>query len=106
VIAIFSISLLLTFLLISRFNPEATEEYEQRLSGALTEIADTSKNAQLSESITLPAEEAEPVDLGITADRATQVLEARALVAAIKLERKKPTTEKSQRLTIPRLRSR
>jgi hypothetical protein len=101
VIAIFSISLLLTFLLISRFNPEATEEYEQRLSGALTEIADTSKNAQLSESITLPAEEAEPVDLGITEDRATQVLEARALVAAIKLERKKPTTEKVSAVNNP-----
>ena len=85
VIAVFSVSLLLTWLLISTLNPEVTEQYEQRLSGALAEIADTSKNAQFTESITLPAEEAAPVDLGTSADRGTQVLEARALVAAIKL---------------------
>jgi hypothetical protein len=85
VIAVFSVSLLVTWLLISTLNPEVTEQYEQRLSGALAEIADTSKNAQFTESITLPAEEAAPVDLGTSADRGTQVLEARALVAAIKL---------------------
>ena len=95
VIVIFSISLLVTWLLISTFNPEAAEKYEQRLSGALTEIADTSKNAQFAESITLPADEAAPVDLGAVADRETQVLEARALVAAIKLEQKKPNTQKA-----------
>lgn len=101
VIAIFSISLLLTWLLIATLNPEATEEYGQLLSGALTEIADTSKNAQFAESITLPTKEAAPVDLGTTADSGTQVLEARALVAAIKLEQKKPTIEKASALNNP-----
>lgn len=101
VIAIFSISLLLTWLLISTLNPEATEEYEQLLSGALTEIADTSKSDQFAESITLPAEEAAPLDLGAAGDRGTQVLEARALVAAIKLEQKKPAAEKASALDNP-----
>jgi hypothetical protein len=84
--------------LISTLNPEVTEQYEQRLSGALAEIADTSKKAQFTESITLPAEEAAPVDLGTPADRGTQVLEARALVAAIKLEQNKPSPEKALEL--------
>ena len=101
VIAIFSISLLLTWLLMSTLNPDAAEEYEQRLSGVLTEIADTSKNAQFAESITLPTEEAAPLSLGAAADRGTQVLEARALVAAIKLEQKKPTTDKASALNNP-----
>ena len=103
VIAVFSVSLLLTWLLISTLNPEVTEQYEQRLSGALAEIADTSKNAQFTESITLPEEEAAPVDLGTPADRGTQVLEARALVAAIKLEQNKPSPEKALGLEKPLL---
>ncbi len=88
VLAIFLVSLVLTWAVISKLNPDAAEQYEESVSGALNELADTSKSTQISESLTLPLDEGEP-RVSRTGDTSTkpavasQIAEAQAVVAAL-----------------------
>jgi hypothetical protein len=102
VAAIFLVSLALTWVVISKLNPDAVEQYEASVSGALNELADTSKNAQISEPLSLPLDAGERQvnrtgNLSGKPVVASQIAEAQAVVAALqkdKLAEQQATIEK------------
>lgn len=92
VAAIFLVSLALTWVVISKLNPDAVEQYEASISGALNELADTSKNAQISEPLSLPLDAGEPQvnrtgNLSGKPVVASQIAEAQAVVAALQKDK-------------------
>ncbi|MDG2502454.1 MAG: hypothetical protein P8M77_08695 [Porticoccaceae bacterium] len=92
VAAIFLVSLAITWAVISKLNPDAVEQYEASVSGVLTELADTSKSAQITEPLNLPLDAGEPQinRTGSLSDKpvvGNQIAEAQAVVAALQKEK-------------------
>lgn len=93
VAAIFLVSLALTWGVISKLNPDAVGQYEASVSDALNELADTSKNAQISEPLTLPLDAGERQvnrSGNPTSGKpvvASQIVEAQAVVAALQKDK-------------------
>lgn len=92
VLAVFLVSLGITWMVVSILNPEGVEHYEASVSEALNTLADTSTSAQISESIALP-----PAGDGGTINAATtkpskpaatsQIAEVQAVVAGLKQDK-------------------
>lgn len=102
VVAVFVGSLVLTWVVVSKLNPDGVEHYETTVSDALAELADTSKSAQISEPITLPLDQGgadvkTAVKAPTKAETTSQIAKAQAVVAALnedKIAAQKATEKK------------
>ena len=93
VLGIFIISLAVTWVVVSKLNPDATDQYQSTVTGALNDLADTSNGAQISEPLVLPLDAGGPKinrnEKGSNKPvAASQIAEAQAVVAALKKDKR------------------
>ncbi|MDA9095333.1 hypothetical protein N9J88_02950 [Porticoccaceae bacterium] len=93
VLGIFIISLAVTWVVVSKLNPDATDQYQSTVTGALNDLADTSNGAQISEPLVLPLDAGGPkINRNEKESNkpaaASQIAEAQAVVAALKKDKR------------------
>ena len=93
VLGIFIISLAVTWVVVSKLNPDATDQYQSTVTGALNDLADTSNGAQISEPLVLPLDAGGPkINRNERESNkpaaASQIAQAQAVVAALKKDKR------------------